>query len=169
MARLFFAVWPDERAARALGELAQSLARSAEGRPVPIEKVHLTLAFLGEITVDEAVEAVEAAEALRARRFALALDRVGSFRQARVAWAGTTATPKALESLQSSLAAELRARGIGIEDRPFVPHVTLARRIARAVTPAPMAPIEWNAEELTLAQSEIGTGRYRVLERWPLG
>jgi 2'-5' RNA ligase len=47
--------------------------------------------------------------------------------------------------------------------------VTLARRIERPIPPAAIAPVAWNADELTLVRSESGTGRYTVLERWPLG
>jgi 2'-5' RNA ligase len=169
MARLFFAVWPGARAALALAEVARTLADLTRGKPVPQEKIHLTLAFLGEVTAEEAAGASEAAQSLRRPAFAMTLDGVGSFRGARVAWAGCSRAPPGLEALQSSLAGELARRGMSLEDRPFVPHVTLARRIAKAVPPAPMPPIEGQADELTLARSEPGTGRYTVLERWPLG
>lgn len=169
MARLFFAAWPGVRAAQALAEVARTLADLTHGKAVPQEKIHLTLAFLGEVTDEDAARTSEAAGRLRLPAFGMTLDGVGSFRGARVAWAGCSRTPPGLEVLQSSLAGELARRGFGLEDRPFVPHVTLARRIAKAVRPAPMPPIEWQADELTLVRSETGTGRYTVLERWGLG
>jgi 2'-5' RNA ligase len=169
MSRLFFAAWPGAQVAQALAEVSQALAGLAQGKPVPPEKIHLTLAFLGELTAEEAATAAEAASRLRAPGFEMTLDVVGSFRGARVAWAGCASMPSALEALQASLAGELGRRGVKLEDRPFVPHVTLARRIAKPVPRAPMPPIEWKADELTLVRSESGTGRYTVLERWTLG
>jgi RNA 2',3'-cyclic 3'-phosphodiesterase len=169
MARLFFAAWPGARAAQALAEVARTLADLTQGKAVPPEKIHLTLAFLGQVTDEDAARASEAAKRLRSPAFAMTLDGVGSFRGARVAWAGCSRMPPGLEALQSSLAGELARRALSLEDRPFVPHVTLARRIAKAVPPAPMPPIEWQADELTLVRSETGTGRYTVLERWGLG
>ena len=169
MARLFFAAWPGAQAAQALAEVARALADLARGKAVPQEKIHLTLAFLGEVSDVDALRASGAAEHLSFPAFGMTLDRVGSFRGARVAWAGCARTPPGLEALQSSLAGELARRGFSLEDRPFVAHVTLARRIAKAVHPAPMPPIEWQADELTLVRSETGSGRYTVLERWPLG
>jgi 2'-5' RNA ligase len=163
--RLFFAVWPDAEAAQSLAAVSRTLADLGAGKPVAAAKIHLTLAFLGET---DAERAIEAAASIRGRAFDMVLDNVGSFRSARVAWAGCGRTPPELGALQETLDRELRRRAFALEARPFVPHVTLARRIARNVPRAPMAPIAWRARELTLVRSETGTGRYAVVERWPL-
>ena len=168
MARLFFALWPDEAAARALAALASSLAGEARGKPVPVEKIHATLVFLGEVRDERRAEALEAASRIRPRAFELVLDRVGAFRRAGVAWAGTSAPPERLLELQSKLEARLRDRGFGLEERAYTPHITLARRIERAVRQAPIAPIAWAAREFTLVRSETGSGRYVVERRWDL-
>jgi RNA 2',3'-cyclic 3'-phosphodiesterase len=166
--RLFFALWPDEAAARALAALAASLAGQAGGKPVPLEKIHMTLAFLGPVAEDRRAHALEAAARLRPRAFELILDRVGAFRRAGVAWAGTSSPPERLLGLQSKLEARLRERGFGLEDRPYTPHVTLARRIERAVPRAATARIVWTAREFTLVRSETASGRYVVERRWDL-
>ena len=168
MARLFFAVWPDASAAAALARLAKEVAQVAGGRAVPAEKLHLTLAFLGE--VDESRrDALSRCARPQAGRLHLDLDRVGSFRRAQVAWAGASAPPRELIQAQEMLAGRLAAAGFAVEERQYTPHVTLARRIERPVPPEAIAPVAWNADELTLVRSETGTGRYTVLERWPLG
>ena len=61
MARLFFALWPDEPARGRLAPLAAEVAAQASGKPVPIAKLHLTLAFLGEVDAARIDRAVEAA------------------------------------------------------------------------------------------------------------
>jgi 2'-5' RNA ligase len=167
--RLFFAVWPDEAAARSLETLALALADVAGGKPVPREKVHLTLAFLGEVAADRVESAVAAGARARGAPFPLRLDEVGSFRRAAVAWAGCKRSPAGLVSLQSDLTRSLAERGFTLEDRPYAPHVTLARRIREPVPPAPTEAIAWHVRDVTLVRSEVGTGRYAVLERWPLG
>ena len=167
MARLFFAVWPDASAAAALARLAREVADAAGGRAVPAEKLHLTLAFLGEVEESRRHSLSDCARPL-AGRFRLDLNRVGSFRRARVGWAGASAPPRELIQAQEMLAGRLAAAGFALEERQYTPHVTLARRIERPIPPAGMAPIAWNASELTLVRSESGTGRYTVLERWPL-
>lgn len=169
MARLFFALWPDEDAARALAGLSESLAARAEGKPVPPEKIHLTLAFLGEVAPVRADAARRAAATVRTRAFELVLDQVGSFRSARVAWAGCAHAPPGLAALQGFLATALRERDFVLEERPFAPHLTLVRKAAKAIARAPLPPIVWPARELTLVRSETGTGRYMVTDTWPLG
>ena len=171
MARLFFALWPPEDAALALAELSKNLAARAEGRPVPPEKIHLTLAFLGEVAPvrAEAARRAAAAAAARWRAFELVLDQVGSFRSAKVAWAGCAHAPPALATLQGGLAEALRERDFVLEVRPFAPHLTLVRKAAKAIPRAALAPIVWKAREFTLVRSETGTGRYGVTDTWPLG
>jgi RNA 2',3'-cyclic 3'-phosphodiesterase len=168
MARLFFAVWPDAAAAAALSALAGQLVEACGGRPVPAAKLHLTLAFLGEVDAERTADLLRCVR-FRGRRFRLELDRVGGFRRARVAWAGPSTPPPELGALQEKLAARLAAGGFALEEREFNPHLTLARRIERALPGASVAPIAWEADEFTLVRSEIGTGRYHVVERWPLG
>jgi 2'-5' RNA ligase len=168
MARLFFALWPDDEAREALGRLSRDLAIVAEGKPVPIEKVHLTLAFLGEVADERHGDLAEAAQGAGAAAFVLPLDRVGSFRRAKVAWAGASFVPPELLALQSRLAAGLTARGFALDERPFVPHITLARKIARSVPRASIAPIAMAASAIALVRSDLGTGRYATLESWRL-
>jgi 2'-5' RNA ligase len=166
--RLFLALWPGEALRAALAEVGESLAELASGKPVPAEKIHLTLCFLGEVAGDGLDRVRDAAAGVRAPRFELALDEVGSFRKARVAWAGSSRVPAALAALQSGLDAALRLRGFALEDRPFAAHVTLARKIAGAVPHAPMPALEWRPHDYALVRSHPGTGRYEVMETWPL-
>jgi 2'-5' RNA ligase len=168
MARLFFALWPGDDARAALASLAQDVALVAEGKPVPADKIHLTLAFLGEIPEARMPDVLAAAAGTRGKPFDLALDRVGSFRRARVAWAGTSDAPTALLDLQAGLAANLASRGFVLEERPFAAHLTLARKIAKPLPQASIPAIEIGAKELALVRTEAGTGRYTTLERWPL-
>ena len=167
MARIFFAVWPVSAGAQRLARLALDVATVSEGKPVPGEKIHLTLAFLGEVAEPRIEAAGAAARTIAFDRFAFALDRVGSFRAARVAWAGSGEAPAELAALQSALAARLREAGFEIEERPLAPHATLARRIRHPVPLAAIEPIAWPVDAFTLVRSVTGTGRYEVVEVYP--
>lgn len=169
MARLFFAIWPPAAARNALERLAQDVAVVGAGKPVEAAKMHLTLAFLGEVDQARMSLAHSAAAALPMARFKLSLDRVGSFRRSRVAWAGASCLPPQLESLQSALDSELRANGFALEERPFRPHITLARKIRERVPTASIEPIAYACEAVALVASDLGRGEYRTLESWPLG
>lgn len=168
MSRLFFAVWPDPPAAEALAALAQVLAPPLEARATPREKIHLTLAFLGEVADADFARVLEAGDAVRGEVFALALDHVGSFRRAKVAWAGSDRAPDALVALNRELVAALARLSLPFEEREFAPHVTLARKIARPL-PRTALPesISWRADAFSLVKS--AGGRYESVASWDLG
>jgi 2'-5' RNA ligase len=166
----FFALWPDAAASAKLARLAVDLSPALQGKPVPPEKIHLTVAFLGNLADDKLQAAIEAGEAVGARAFSLAVDEVGSFRGARVAWAGMAAAPAGLRDLHSELRAQLVARRLPVEERAFAPHLTLVRKIARPLprTALPEA-IGWNVEGFALVRSGPGTGSYATVAAWNLG
>ncbi len=167
--RLFFALWPGGRVRASLAHAAGALAAFAEGKPVPGSKIHLTLAFLGEIEAERLAAVREAAAQARGARFELVLDEVGSFRKAAVAWAGPSRVPEPLAEFHASLDIALRERGFALDERPFAAHVTLARKIRRAVPRAPLAAIRWRPRDFALVRSETRSGSYTVVETWPLG
>jgi len=76
------------------------------------------------------------------------------------------ATPPALQALHERLGVRLRRLGLRTDERPYRPHLTLARRAAQAVPPAPPA-WGWMVRSYALMES---TGqpetRYRVLQRF---
>ena len=169
MARLFFALWPTAAARAALERLAADVALVSGGKAVEAGKIHLTLAFLGEVdeTRRGALDAV--ARAVHVEPFTLTLDRVGSFRRSRVAWAGASGVPAELLALQASLDEALRGKGFELEERPFRPHITLARKTRERVPAASIDAIEYACHHLALVVSDLGRGEYRTLESWPLG
>ncbi len=166
--RLFFALWPDPPATAALAVAAAELAALAGGKAVPAGKIHLTLAFLGDVA-EERLEAIRsAASRLRCKAFDVALDQAGSFRGARVAWIGSGEPARGLIELHAALAGELAACGFPPDERPYTPHATVARRISHQVGRRAIGPIEWRARELSLVRSEPGKGSYETLAGWSL-
>lgn len=167
--RIFFAIRPAPPARLALHEMATRWARAAGGRAISPSRVHLTLLFLGAVP-DTRVSALrEAAGRVRAEPFTLTLDTAGVFKQVGVGWAGVRASPAAFVSLQAMLAREVRQAGFAIDDRAFVPHVTLVRNVARAQTEAPeVGPLAWPVRRFSLLASEAGRAGYQWLGGWRL-
>jgi 2'-5' RNA ligase len=167
-ARLFFALWPSAEVRDALAALAKDVRAHCGGRATRPEDIHLTLFFIGQVERSRFSDLQAAAAASGGARFELLLDRLGYFRRARVAWAGG-ACPAVLASLVAQLTRTLAARGFPGEERPYVPHITLAREAAR--TPAGIAfePVIWRADAFVLVESVRGSGSsYRILQRWEL-
>jgi 2'-5' RNA ligase len=137
MTRTFIAIALPDHVKEALGRqiaaLEEALPRGV--RWAAADGLHLTLAFLGELDDDRLAEAEQAAlvAAREGASFTLRLTHLGSFgpaRSPRVIWAGVSGSPddlSALGNLQGRLASELELRDFPPEERPFAPHLTLAR------------------------------------------
>jgi len=171
--RLFFALQPDPAARQALGALARDIARETGGRATPAENLHVTLVFLGRVPPSHVaqVEAAGARAAAVGEPFALALDQVGWFRRAGVAWAGPRAVPPALQHIFGALCGALEEAGFVLEARPFDPHLTLARRSVRPPAERNAFRAQWSADAIVLMASEtLPAGPvYRALASWRLG
>lgn len=166
--RLFFAVMPDDAARVRLDALANETARSTGGRASATDTLHLTVVFVGTVTGAAAAAVREAGDEMRCERFGLALDRVGSFARAGIAWAAPSRTPEVLERLNRELVEALTLRGIESETRPFRPHVTLARRCLRTAEGAIDPPIAWDVDNVVLMSSRLLSdgARYRPIASW---
>jgi 2'-5' RNA ligase len=168
--RVFFAVWPEPSLRASLAALAAEIARESRGRPTAPENLHLTLAFLGEQPSSRMAALCALAARVAGQPFALTLDEIGCFRKASIAWLGASAPQLELVALHERLANELRARGFPIDERPYAPHLTLARRIEAAIRRSLPAPIIWKVSSFALMASETTASgpSYRNLAEWPL-
>lgn len=162
--RLFFALWPDDITREAIAAHRQSV-----GRPVPARNWHVTLAFLGKVARERLEPLTGAAAELSAGRCTLTLDRLGHWRRVAVTWLGASGTPTALADLHGQLTARIAGLRLPVEERPFRPHLTLARRAPPRPTET-IPPIHWPVAEFCLMASTTRPegAEYRVLERWPL-
>ena len=168
--RLFFALWPDDALRAAIAEVSQRLLpTTAHGRRMRVERLHMTVQFLGDFdsppdaAIDTAIAAAMSIEP--PMEIALPLDRLGNFGRGRVVWLGTSATPGQLLELHRRLGDALAARGLTPKHADmFVPHVTLARD-AGAAFEAAVPALQWRARDFVLVDST--SGEYRILGRWP--
>jgi 2'-5' RNA ligase len=126
--------------------LAESLKQAAVSQVVrwtPAENIHLTLRFLGDASEAQRRQLAHglAAIALAHAPFDLALTGVGcfpSFRRPNIVWTGVVGRVDLLNSLQHSIERLAQAAGFAAEDRPFSPHLTIAR-IRRDASPTAAA------------------------------
>ncbi len=152
----------------------------------PEANLHLSLAFLGDVAEPRLADVMdcmrEAADGTQAFSFEIEdLGFFGASRAPRVLWAGIRRQPKLYE-LQTRLCASLRAHDFPIEDRPYRPHITLARfkpqhRQKSTIRRADLCAPPWLSEippvqalELHLMQSllEAQGVSYACLFRQPL-
>lgn len=137
--RSFIAIELPELIQNQLRQVSAAL-RSAGRLPVrwlPVENIHLTLKFLGDIDAGKLRNLSDEMITLARHQppFSLTIGGVGAFpstRRPRVVWVGIQAPPKLAELAQQMEQLGLKF-GIEPEDRPFSPHLTIGRVQQHAV------------------------------------
>ena len=168
-ARVFYGL-PLDDALEALAPLLPAIVEEAQGRPVPAANLHATLAFVGSISREAFDRLARIGQELPRAPIALALDTVGSFRGARVAWVGPSSLPPELTRLHDALSARLREDAFQVEDRPYRPHVTVARHCKHALPARSIGALPWRVRRIVLYESIGAEGgpRYEPRAQWPL-
>jgi 2'-5' RNA ligase len=126
MPRLFVAIdLPDS-----IKDQLEGLCAGVSGAKwVGREQMHLTLRFIGEVDEARYSTIKDALAAVHGQPFRLHLGGVGQFPpkgSPRVLWVGVPMPPE-LVRLQRGVEHALVQLDIAPEDRPFAPHITLAR------------------------------------------
>ena len=158
--RAFIALEPPEGFVEEVAAMARVLSAAVEGRFAPRQSYHVTLAFLGDVDEAQAREAMDAMDEACAEAAAVPMrpDGLGKFGRASDAtlWMGLTPEPE-LTGLVDRLREALRSRGVGFDDKPFLPHITLARRakLPKGALPELVFPLLCNAARLTLFKSTL--------------
>lgn len=172
--RLFFALWPPDAIRDHLDRLASSCVQGFGGRAMRAETLHLTLAFLGEVDQLRLSDLLKLAARIEAPAFPLSVDQLGFWSRQRVLWAGCSAPNPALNTLVAALWRALHDAGFGFADaaRPFVPHITLVRKVPPEAVSAQLPAIEtvnWSCSGFSLIQSELSAAgpRYTELASFP--
>ena len=160
--RAFIAVEIPRELQEAVGKAMAPLQKGigAIVRWVPVENMHLTLKFLGDVspTNVEMLSEMLRAEANLFHCFELRLSGLGSFpnlKRPRVIYIGMQA-PAMLETLQRGIEAASRRLGYETEERGFSPHLTIGR-VKQNVTATEQQTIRRALEETSI--DLLGTAR----------
>ncbi|MFC0187818.1 RNA 2',3'-cyclic phosphodiesterase [Fictibacillus aquaticus] len=143
---VFLALPLSAEAKKKLAEVTQTLKDKVPMKKwVHHEDYHLTLVFLGNAREEALNKLKEMLSTITASPLTLEIDSIGSFGRAqkpRILWAGV-ARNAALEELQKKVSEMCRECGFIIEERPFAPHITLARSY---INDAP--PLQYDVSDL---------------------
>lgn len=167
--RLFFAIWPPVDWAAAAGRIAGWCVDRSGGKRVPARNMHLTLLYLGQVEAGTRGRLVEAAGELRFEPFRLGLDKVEFWPKPRIlCLASNLHPPEPLLGLVEALRKAAAGERLKIEREPYVPHVTLVRKVAVLGAPPLFEPRDWLVDSFCLVEStpERGAVRYRTLRAW---
>jgi 2'-5' RNA ligase len=180
LVRLVVGVALNETAREALEQLMLRLRTRDDGlRWSSPEQWHITLAFLGSVERERMGTLVSQLHTIRSSAVPVQVEGTGVFDRAGILYAAVEVTP-GLAELQRRVSATARGCGIELEERPYHPHITLARirnrdgrrtleHLRASLNPRRLS-VRWMAEEFLLYESQLSPSgsRYRLEERFPL-
>lgn len=176
--RLFVAVPVPPETRAAASALVDPIRATSFGRGVRwahLDTLHVTLRFLGDTAPDRVSDVATAmTDAIAGRdAFVIRLAGAGSFpqsgRKIRALWLGIDRGAVELASLVDALVAPLAALGWPRDERPFRPHLTVARSDATPIRDAALTAqaleaaaeawsTEFTADRVVLYRSHLGGG-----------
>ncbi len=185
--RLFIAVPLSQEARAAIERLVDETKETAEAsareprspvRWVRMDGLHLTLRFLGPTEPEQAASLPALLDLVAAGEspFAVTIRRAGAFpspRRPRTLWLGIGDGEERLAMIAQRLATVLTSSGWPLDERPFRPHLTLARADGRREGPAVAEAlveqaqdfsVSFAADRLVLFESLTGGGPARYVQ-----
>ena len=180
--RLFVAIEiPEDTRAAIVSLLKEFRAVSPQTRWVRPESMHLTLKFLGETDLTRLGQVQSALLAIHsAQPVSIEFRGLGFFPNAkrpRVFWVGIHSS-EALAGIVGEIDQALHKLGFPLEDRPFTPHLTLARFNDSFLSAALQTAVKqkatatfgtFTAKELHLIESQLKSSgaEYTTLQSFP--
>lgn len=154
-----------------LHRYAQRMHDLYGGRVVAKDNIHLTLAFLGSLSLERTDELRAIGSSLRTGRFDLDLTRAGCWKRSQIGWIAPEQVPATLDLLVLRLHDLVSRSGIPVDDKPFRPHVSLLRKAkCSAKAASPGIRLAWSVDSFALIGSRtLHTGPvYSTIEEWQL-
>jgi RNA 2',3'-cyclic 3'-phosphodiesterase len=169
--RLFYALLPDDLTRRRLSEATDRLTTANHGRLVAPRNIHITLAFIGEVSELDLNLCREMGATLGLRRCAIDLELIEYWSKPRAIVFCARKNPYGLATqtsqLRTAVAQQVHPRR---DEKPWRAHVTLARKVAQAPVLTAMSPVTWVSHSFCLMSSRTDgdDSVYTVVDSWPL-
>lgn len=166
--RAFIAIPLPETVRSHAAALQKQLRAAGRGSFPGLENLHLTLAFLGEISAEQAEAAASILQKTPLPEMHLCTGEVSRFanRDGGTVYLAVDSDP-ILPAYRAGLCRRLEEAGMTVDPRPFRPHITLARRAQLPPGRFIAERLPFEAEEAVLFGSIQADGRriYRAIAR----
>ncbi len=155
--------------------------RKIPGRSIPMQNWHFTLHFLGEVEeervamLNQALKEIDLGHHFKCN--IAYLSAFPSVRSARIIWVGVAEGATLFSELAEKLRIQLKNLGFKIDERDYIPHLTLSRlsspwNLNRWIRKNPIKKITFEVLEVVVYESvfpkEGGPPLYFPLFRYPL-
>ena len=139
--------------------------------PVPAANFHITSVFLGNINNGQMDELCREIESCSFDPVTLTLNKLGFWSKPKILWLGSESTSQPALAMADTLTGIAKRCGIQIQERKYVPHVTLVRKVGQNA-PAPLfvPDITCHFDTLHLFESVSSHHgvHYASRAQWPL-
>jgi len=155
MSKLFFALSPEKKVRQQIikhqNQLLQN--RTFNGRMTKEANIHLTIVYLGKLSINQQQTMINCVDELKASPFLLQLDHMGNFKHNKITWMGLTHIPEPLVTLHKQLTICGEHLDLALDKRHFKPHITLARKF-NLDKKTQITPINWPIKQFVLYESK---------------
>jgi len=159
MIRLFVAInFNPDTYSRLLALQDELRSRSQRGNFTLPENLHLTLAFIGDVSLKKIDKIKAILETVTFEPFDVSIERLGTFSRGTLWWAGLR-KDESLMLLQHEVEHKLALCGLEMDERKYSPHVTLGREVVTDVAPWEIEPFGETVSKVDLMKSERVGGR----------
>lgn len=153
--RLFIAIRLSEEMNKSIAGTLHGLKQQGiRGNYVPLQNLHLTLAFIGETEDPGAVK--EAMKNISWKPFKLSLSEMGTFGD--LLWVGMKGN-QGLSAAVKSVREALEAAGIDYDRKKFTPHVTIVRKAVGNWKQVPAPKGEMMVKKISLMKTTFKDGK----------
>jgi len=128
MARLFFALWPDNKMQSSFYHVARQF-KDEKIRLVKKSNLHITLEFLGQVSKYDQQQLIEKSNHIQVEPFELELTSIGWWKKPGILWIGPQHIPQSLTNLVESIKQIVEQQGLETDKRSYKPHITIARKV----------------------------------------
>ncbi|WP_039033102.1 MULTISPECIES: RNA 2',3'-cyclic phosphodiesterase [Shewanella] len=173
--RLFLGFSPAAAERASLLKLQLACEQAYEPSAPSLKKVteanlHLTLAFLGQVTAEQLEDLLAAIPGLPLKRFRVRLEHLCFWPEPKILCLAGIAEDPALMALAKAAQQLAAALGLHSSEYDYRPHITLMRRADNLPELEDVPTLDLTPSELQLYESlSTPTGvEYRILTSWPL-
>ena len=172
--RIFFALWPEQEIRDTLQKNIKTdinyYIKTNQIRKVPIHNWHLTLAFVGNVSVDTFACCLSQGDEISAKAFSLTLDKYDYFDRPQIIWLGCERIENAWYELVNRLNVVLANCGYRPDRKRPIPHMSILRKAKRPMAIKKFKPVTWHVNAFALIESTTtdNVTKYSVVKQWPL-
>ena len=171
--RVFLALWPDEATRHQLFNAQKKLMSEPalqSARAVIPENLHMTLHFIGSISIEVLQTLETSLDSVQCKPFEMVVSTTGCFPKPRVFWSGLRYIPPELNELEQQTADCVQQCLEDYRRIPYRPHITLFRKAKTSLELDELLEINWWVKSFVLVESKTHPEgvQYHVLKEWLL-